>query len=395
MRHDDLDTATADLDPPFAAIDLPAYEANAHDLVRRANGKPIRLASKSIRVRGLIERTLERPGFAGVLAYSLAEANWLAAHGLTDIVVAYPSVDRSAWHELAASDERRRAITVMVDSVEHLDWIDGLFAGGAGGSSGSATLPPIRLALDLDASLRVGGRIHLGLRRSPLHTPEEAAAVARAIAKRPAFSLVGAMTYEGQVAGVPDTSPAVRLMKRASMRDLETRRGALIDAVRQHAELEFVNGGGTGSLDATGADPAVTELAAGSGLFGPTLFDGYDAFTPQPAALFALPVVRRAAHDIVTLYSGGYIASGPTGKARRPVPTYPEGLQLLANEGAGEVQTPVRGPAARTLNVGDRVWMRHAKAGELCERFDAVHLIDGSGGLETVPTYRGEGRNFG
>jgi len=152
---------------------------------------------------------------------------------------------------------------------------------------------------------------------------------------------------------------------------------------------------GTGSLHATTDDPAVTELAAGSGLFGPSLFDGYAAFTPQPAALFALPVVRRAAPDIVTLFSGGYIASGPAGKARQPVPTYPEGLKLLSAEGAGEVQTPVRGDAARSLRVGDRVWMRHAKAGEMCERFDEVHLIDGGGKLETVPTYRGEGRNFG
>ena len=386
MRHDDLDAATAGLDPPFAVIDMTAYEANAHDLVRRANGKPIRLASKSIRVRSLIERTLKRPGFAGVLAYSLAEANWLAAHGITDIVVAYPSVDRRAWRELAASEERRAAVTVMVDSVEHLDWVDGLLG---------RDHPPIRVALELDASLRVGGRVHLGPRRSPLHTPQEAGSVARQIARRPGFELVGVMTYEGQVAGVPDTSPAVRMMKRASMRDLATRRTALVAAVREHAELEFVNAGGTGSLHVTSEDPSVTELAAGSGLFGPTLFDGYAAFRPQPAALFALPVVRRAAPDIVTLYSGGYIASGPAGKSRQPTPTYPEGLKLIGTEGAGEVQTPVHGAAARTLRVGDRVWMRHAKAGEMCERFDAVHLISGGGDVETVPTYRGERRNFG
>ena len=387
MRHHDLDAATADLDPPFAVVDMPAYEANALDLVRRAKGKPIRLASKSIRVRHLIEQTLTRPGFAGVLAYSLAEANWLADHGQTDIVVAYPSTDRGAWHALVADDARAGAVTAMVDSVEQLDFVDGILGAGAGHRL-------IRVALDLDASLRVG-RLHLGTRRSPLHTPTEAADAARAIAKRPGFRLVGVMTYEGQVAGVPDTSPAVRVMKRASMRDLATRRRALVEAVRAHAELEFVNGGGTGSLHATTDDSAVTELAAGSGLFGPSLFDGYAAFTPQPAALFALPVVRRAAPDIVTLFSGGYIASGPAGKARQPVPTYPEGLKLLSAEGAGEVQTPVRGDAARSLRVGDRVWMRHAKAGEMCERFDEVHLIGGDGGRETVPTYRGEGRNFG
>ena len=387
MRHHDLDAATADLDPPFAVVDMPAYEANALDLVRRAKGKPIRLASKSIRVRHLIEQTLTRPGFAGVLAYSLAEANWLADHGQTDIVVAYPSTDRGAWHALVADDARAGAVTAMVDSVEQLDFVDDILGAGAGHRL-------IRVALDLDASLRVG-RLHLGTRRSPLHTPTEAADAAREIAKRPGFRLVGVMTYEGQVAGVPDTSPAVRVMKRASMRDLATRRRALVEAVRAHAALEFVNGGGTGSLHATTDDPSVTELAAGSGLFGPSLFDGYAAFTPEPAALFALPVVRRAAPDIVTLFSGGYIASGPAGKARQPVPTYPGGLKLLGAEGTGEVQTPVRGDAARSLRVGDRVWMRHAKAGEMCERFDEVHLIGGEGGLETVPTYRGEGRNFG
>jgi D-serine deaminase-like pyridoxal phosphate-dependent protein len=384
MRFD-LDAATAELDPPFAVIDMAAYEANALDLVRRAAGKPIRLASKSIRVRHLIDKTLERPGFAGVLAYSLAEANWLADHGETDIVVAYPSTDRAAWHALAANDARAEAVTVMVDSVEQLDFVDDVL--GAGHRL-------IKVALDLDASLRVG-RLHLGTRRSPLHTPAEAADAARSIARRPGFRLVGVMTYEGQVAGVPDTSPAVRLMKRASMRDLATRRTALVEAVRAHVDLEFVNGGGTGSLHETTGDRAVTELAAGSGLFGPGLFDGYAAFTPQPAALFALPVVRRAAPDIVTLYSGGYIASGPVGKSRQPVPTYPPGLKLLGAEGAGEVQTPVRGAAARGLRVGDRVWLRHAKAGEMCERFDAVHLMGAGGERQTVPTYRGEGRNFG
>jgi D-serine deaminase-like pyridoxal phosphate-dependent protein len=366
---------------------MAAYEANALDLVGRAAGKPIRLASKSIRVRHLIDKTLERPGFAGVLAYSLAEANWLADHGQTDIVVAYPSTDRAAWHALAADDARAEAVAVMVDSVEQLDFVDNVLGAGH---------RPIRVALDLDASLRVG-RLHIGTRRSPLHTPDEAAAAARSIGKRPGFRLVGVMTYEGQVAGIPDSSPAIRVMKRASMRDLATRRTALVEAVREHADLEFVNGGGTGSLHDTADDRAVTELAAGSGLFGPRLFDDYAAFTPQPAALFALPVVRRAAPDIVTLYSGGYIASGPVGKGRahQPTPTYPDGLKLLRTEGAGEVQTPVRGEPARWLRVGDRVWMRHAKAGEMCERFDAVHLIGAGCALQTVPTYRGEGRNFG
>jgi len=167
-----------------------------------------------------------------------------------------------------------------------------------------------------------------------------------------------------------------------------------VAAVSAVAPLRFVNGGGTGSVERTAAEAAVTEVAAGSGLFAPTLFDAYRSFTPRPAALFALPVVRRPSAGVATVLGGGYLASGAAGGDRLPRPVLPAGLRLDRQEGAGEVQTPVTGEAARALRVGDRVWFRHAKAGELCERFDAVHLIRGGAVVETVPTYRGEGMTF-
>ena len=52
------------------------------------------------------------------------------------------------------------------------------------------------------------------------------------------------------------------------------------------------------------------------------------------------------------------------------------------------------GTAARSLSIGDRVYLRHAKAGELCERFDALHLVEGGEIVDVVPTYRGEGKAF-
>jgi D-serine deaminase-like pyridoxal phosphate-dependent protein len=164
--------------------------------------------------------------------------------------------------------------------------------------------------------------------------------------------------------------------------------------VREEAELEFVNGGGTGSLERTAADPVVTELAGGSGLYGPHLFDHYGTFTPRPAALFALPVVRRPGRGVVTVLGGGYLASGAADTLRLPVPTLPAGLRLDGREGAGEVQTPLIGAAADELRIGDRVWFRHAKAGELCERFAELHLVEGAAHAGTVPTYRGEGMTF-
>ena len=97
---------------------------------------------------------------------------------------------------------------------------------------------------------------------------------------------------------------------------------------------------------------------------------------------------------MATVLGGGYIASGPAGADRLPRPVLPPGLRLDRQEGAGEVQTPVAGAAAAGLGIGDRVWFRHAKAGELCERFGEVHLVRGRELVGTVPTYRGEGRAF-
>jgi D-serine deaminase-like pyridoxal phosphate-dependent protein len=377
--------ATSRIETPFALIDEPALWANADDLVRRAGGVPIRVASKSVRVRSIVEQTLARDGFAGVMTYSLAESNWLADHGVDDILLAYPTASRAALLDLVADDRRRAAVTVMVDSTESLDHIDALIG---------ADHPAIRVCIDVDASLKLGP-IHLGVRRSPVHTARQARRLAAAIEQRRGFDLVGVMFYDAQIAGLPDSSRAVRLVKRRSAAELLERRGAVVRAVGEHADLQIVNAGGTGSLEVTGEDPAITELTAGSGLFSPVLFDGYDAFESRPAAYFVLSVVRKPAKDIATLFAGGYIASGPTNKNRQPLPTWPSGLSPIGTEGAGEVQSPVKGRAARDLSIGDRVVMRYAKAGEMCERFDSVAVVDASGSVDVVPTYRGEGKNFG
>ena len=374
---------TAEIEPPFAVVDLGAFRRNADDLVRRAAGTPIRVASKSVRCRALIAETLGRPGFRGVMSYALPEALWLARNGVDDILMGYPTVHREALRSLAGDAEAARRITLMVDDVEQLALIKAVTGGGE----------RIRVCLDVDASLRIFGQ-HLGVRRSPLRTPDQVQSVARKIAADDAFELVGVMFYEAQIAGLPDTSPAVRWVKRRSAAELADRRGAVVDAVKQVAALTLVNSGGSGSIEVSSADPTVTEVTAGSGLYGPTLFDRYDVFRAEPAVAYALGVVRRPATGIATLFGGGYVASGPAKKSRLPSPTWPTGLRLLGTEGAGEVQTPVQGEAARGLKIGDRVWMRYAKAGEMCERFDVLHAIDGNQ-LSQLPTYRGEGKNFG
>ncbi|MEU4791368.1 amino acid deaminase/aldolase [Micromonospora tulbaghiae] len=393
--RDRLDRATAHLDPPYAVVDLTAFDTNAEALAGRSGGKPLRVASKSVRVRELLTRALKRPGWHGVMAFTLPEALWLVRSGVSDdVLVAYPTAHRGGLADLAADPALADAATLMIDDTGQLDLIDAVCP--------PARRPALRICLDLDASWRpLGGRVHVGVRRSPVHSATAAGALAAAVAGRPGFRLVGLMSYEAQIAGLGDAPPgqavlgsAIRVAQRGSYRELLARRFAAVTAVREHADLEFVNGGGTGSVAATGADPAVTEVTAGSGLYGPTLFDAYRAWRPTPAAFFACAVVRRPAPGLATVLGGGWIASGPAADSRLPRPWLPEGLKLLGAEGAGEVQTPLAGKAADTLRVGDRVWFRHAKAGELCEHVNEVHLVEGDAVVATVPTYRGEGQAF-
>ncbi|MEU2661240.1 amino acid deaminase/aldolase [Micromonospora sp. NPDC007220] len=393
--RDRLDRATAHLDPPYAVVDLAAFDDNAAALAERADGKPVRIASKSVRARDLIGRALGRPGWRGVMAFTLPEALWLVRAGVTDdALVAYPTADRGALAALAADPALAAAVTLMIDGTDQLDLVDAVCPPGR--------RPELRVCLDLDASWRpLGGRVHVGVRRSPVHSARAAGTLAATVADRAGFRLVGLMAYEAQIAGLGDAPPgravlgsAIRLAQRGSYRELLARRGAAVAAVREHADLEFVNGGGTGSVAATSADPAVTEVTAGSGLYGPTLFDAYRAWRPTPAAAFACAVVRRPGPGLATVLGGGWIASGPAEDSRLPRPWLPEGLKLIGTEGAGEVQTPLAGTAAGALRVGDRVWFRHAKAGELCERVNELHLIEGDAVVATVPTYRGEGHAF-
>jgi D-serine deaminase-like pyridoxal phosphate-dependent protein len=382
-----LDSATQHLDAPVAALSLPALRHNIADLRRRAQGRPIRVASKSLRVRPLIEALLTLDGYAGVLAYDLTEAIWLADHGVEDILLGYPTVNRHAIADLVVNPAALQQVTLLVDSVEQLDVVDSVVR--------PDQREAVHVAIDLDASLRLPVVGALGVLRSPIHTLDEAVTLARAIAARPGFRLVGVMSYEAQVAGVGNKgNPAIALMQHASMRELRSRRPAVIAAIREIADLEFVNAGGTGSLEATADDASVTDIAAGSGFFGGHLFDNYQHFQPAPALAFALNIVRKPRYDVVTCHGGGWIASGPAAPDRLPRVAWPGDLEYVGREGAGEVQSPLRGDGARSLSIGDRVWFRHTKSGELSEHVNWIVLVDGDEVVDEVPTYRGEGKAF-
>ncbi|HET7416973.1 MAG TPA: amino acid deaminase/aldolase [Solirubrobacterales bacterium] len=396
QSHERYEQVFAEVEAPFAFVDLGAMWANAESMLERAAGKPVRVASKSIRCRALLEAILGRDErFRGLMTYTLPETLWLSEQGFEDLLLAYPTADAGALEELALRSAANPggAPIVMVDCVAHLEMIESVLGKGA---------PPIRVCIDVDASWWwLGGRVKVGPKRSPIHTVEDAVALAREIEKRPQIELDALMAYEGQIAGVGDRPPgqrrrgaAIRFMQRRSAEELAERRAAIVAALGEFVELEIVNGGGTGSLELTAAEEAVTEVTAGSGFYAPALFDHYSRFTLTPAAGFALPIVRKPSPQTATALGGGYLASGAGDAARLPAPWLPAGLQLDPEEGAGEVQTPLAGPAAAALEVGDRVYLRHAKAGELCERFDTLFLVEGDQIVDEVPTYRGEGRTF-
>jgi D-serine deaminase-like pyridoxal phosphate-dependent protein len=376
--HARYEAAFEGRDAPFAFVDLDAMWSNADDMLARAGGKPIRVASKSVRCRPLLDAIAKRDErFRGLMTFTLPESLWL---GEPDTLLAYPTTDRAALARMTDPGP-----VLMVDSTEHLDLIE------------AATTVPVRLCIEVDLSFPLArGRVKVGVKRSPIRTPDEALALAREIEKRPRLTLAGLMGYEAHIAGLGDTPPGkpviaavLKRMQRASAAEIAERRAQVVAAL---PPLEFVNGGGTGSLQTTTREDAVTEITAGSGFYAPTLFDNYSAFTLKPAAMFALPVVRKPSRKVATVLGGGYLASGPADNLRLPSPYLPEGLKLDRNEGAGEVQTPLTGAAE--LKVGDNVYFRHAKAGELCERFNTLLLVEGDRVVDEVPTYRGEGCSF-
>ena len=402
-----LRAATEHLDPPFNVIDLDRARANLADLATRADGKPLRIATKSVRVKQLLIDALAHEAVCGLMASTLDEALWLHSEGVCDdILVAYPTVSRSALARLVQGETNARgvsaldAITLMVDCPAHLDLIaQALETAGAdaGPDTGNST---VQVCLDIDCAYSFSGA-RFGALRSPVRTMSDAARLVSDIVRRDYIELVGIMGYESQIAGVGDAgatarAAVIRTMQRASRRDVAERRAAIVQGVeallRAHDRppLRFVNGGGTGSIESTAAEASVTEIAAGSGILSATLFDTYTGFKARPAQWFALPVTRRPAHNTVTVYGGGRIASGPAGPDRLPTPVFPPGLKFAKDEGPGEVQTPLLGSAANDLQVGDRVWFRHTKAGEGFEFTNSVHVFSGDSLIDIWPTYRGE-----
>ncbi len=378
---------------PFAYLDLDLLDENIRDIAARANGRQVRLASKSLRSVDVLRRIFATdPIFQGIMSYSAREAVYLSTQGLDDLLIGYP-----AWHEddigaVALATATGANIILMIDGPEHVERIEAI------AKRHGVRLP---LCLEIDMSMDLPG-LHFGVWRSPIHTAAEARPAIERIMASSHVWLDGLMGYEAQIAGLGDNFPGhkaknalVRRLKRRSVGEVAERRAALADLVKTYGlSLRFVNGGGTGSIVTTRAEPAVTEITVGSGFYSPALFDNYRDFRYQPAAGFAIEIVRYPHPSIYTCLGGGYIASGSVGPEKLPLPYLPRGARLDSLEGAGEVQTPICYDGEIPLKLGDPVFMRHSKAGELCERFTHLLLVADGKIVDEVTTYRGDGQCF-
>jgi len=385
---------------PLAFVDLDAFDANVSYAasLAQACGKHLRIGTKSLRCLPLMERILAHRSacYHGFLTFTAEETAFLAGQGHNNFLLAYPTVQSTDLELLARLTRRGRQISVVVDHYDHLLRLH---------ETGKASGVVMNACMEIDMAYRPFGgvRMHLGLRRSPIRTPAQALELVRQAQSLTNVKIDSVMGYEGHIAGTNDDVPKqalsnvfLRVVKRASIREFSQRRRAIVRSLKGAGlELRLVNGGGSGSLKSTLSDESVTEATIGSGLYAPGLFHHFKEVKYQPSAFFALQVVRRPAQGIVTCAGGGYIASGSTDKSKRPLPVLPSGLKYIELEGAGEVQTPLVIPVdCPPLNPGDPVFFQHAKAGELCERFNDLILIQGGKIVDNVKTYRGEGFAF-
>lgn len=385
--------ALHDIAKPCAFIHWHALEKNIADIAKQAGRKKIRIASKSIRSVPVLQKILATSDvFQGIMCYTAEEALFLYENGLDDLLIAYPIWHESSLKMVCNAVKKGAVVTLMVDCMEHIERLEQIAQEENGW---------FRVCIDLDLSMSLPG-LHFGVHRSPLKAVEETVETAKRITVSSYLELDGLMGYEAQIAGLTDNDPAqrgkgavIRQLKRHSMKAVAKKRQIVIEKMQEEdISLRFVNGGGTGSLQHTAKEAVVTEITVGSGFLNSHLFDKYKDFQYEAAAGFAIEITRRPSPQMYTCFGGGYVASGAMNKDKLPEVFLPTGAALTANEGVGEVQTPVKYNGELPLDLGDPIFFRHSKAGELCERFHNLYVIKDGKIIDTYLTYRGEGKCF-
>ena len=380
---------------PAAILDLDLLNQNLNAIIQRSGNRKIRIASKSIRNVEVLKHIFKFSSqFQGIMCFSVEELIFLSEKGFDDLLLAYPDLQVNELQKVAELIKQGKNITLMVDIEEHLKALQQV------ANKQNIVIP---ICVDIDMSSTILG-IYFGVYRSSLKSLEDISKFMDVLlATYASLKLVGLMGYEAQIAGVADNeanqyikNTIVKILKKKSIKKLSKKREEAVKLIEKKLgyPLSFVNGGGTGSIESTVQELSITEVTVGSGIYASHLFDNYQSFKHHRAAFFAVQVTRNPSSNIYTANGGGYIASGSTGENKTPQPFLPKGMELFKAEGAGEVQTPFKYAGNDKINLGAPVFFRHAKAGELCERFNELIVVSNGKIIDRYKTYRGEGKCF-
>ena len=403
---------------PQAWLDMDALDHNIALVNQKTQAVNLRLATKSIRSIDVLHYIKDRsPHFIGLMSYAADESVYLLENGFDNILCAYPTLDTISVANTLKYTQQGAVMVWMVDRPEHVAVLERV---------GIEHGVKIDVCLDVNMSMPLP-KLYFGTKRSALMHKKDIKALLKHIKKSDHINLVAAMGYEAQIAGLPEhlpgkalLTPAIKLLKHRSQKQVSQRRGAMVNWLKKQGyALQMVNGGGSGSMDFTACQSEITEVTVGSAYYKPAYFDYMESMQDfRVAAGFVLPVTRQPEKDVITCHGGGFIASGAVGIDKAPVVHYPAGLTILNDEGFGEVQTPMkmdkRTVSETSLKIGDAVWCRHAKAGELCEHFNELVCYEGAAQMPqgtdeqainhtsirrkdaaaTMTTYRGDGRCF-
>ncbi|MEG0259991.1 MAG: amino acid deaminase/aldolase [Lysinibacillus sp.] len=388
---DRFDRIFENIERPFAWLDMDALDQNIHTVKQACGDKKIRIATKSIRsveiLRYIEQKLLQTVGF---MTFTAAETLFLLEQDFDELLIGYPTMEKTAVRHILQYVKNGRQVTFMVDKVEHIAFLAQL-------AEEMDVVVSVCIDVNMSNNFKV---IYFGTKRSSLNSLAALTPILRFLVQQKYVQVIGAMGYEAQIAGVGN-KPAnhlkgkviEQLQKRAAQQVTQFRRLAIAHIKAYFPDIRFVNGGGTGSMQYTAEQREVTEVTVGSAFYAPALFDLFSHLQLEKATGFALRVTRQPEENIVVCHGGGYIASGATGADRHPVFYEPQYFQFLNLEGAGEVQTPIR-VKDKVIGVGDTLYLRHAKAGELCERFQVLHAIRGEQYAGPYVTYRGDGQCF-
>lgn len=364
-------------------------DKNVETILNRANRGTIRVASKSVRSIGILKYLFQKSDrFKGLMSFTVLESLQLIKEGFDDILLGYPCVENQLISKVSDVILEGKTIVLMVDLVEHIQQINKI------GKEKNVQIP---ICIDLDCSSDFGP-IHFGVWRSSITNNNKLQVLLDEIKKSDFVKLDGLMGYEAQIAGLGDNvkgdfkNPIIKFLKKKSIKEVHKRRTSAIKLIQKNGfKLRFINGGGTGSIKETLQEEKITEVTVGSGFYNPHLFDNYSTFKLEPAAGFAVQIVRKPKENYFTCHGGGYIASGGIEKLKEPKIYLPKNVKLDTNEGCGEVQTPIIYKGKENLKIGDPIFFRHAKSGELCERFNELYLIRNNKIIDKITTYRGDG----